>query len=422
LNGQLIDFFLKEFDDNIRAFRFSLNDMELFTPFPIHSFILFAIQIRSLFATVTQLPWGELLYYVARIFTGCIPHQEENDNHKEHTAGKLPHNHIFFELVVVACGSMIDTFCHLRYLDISKHKTGAMEIRLHDNFKDADELMIIPTQDVLEGIFQPGSTTIHPDLAVSEHTKALPLLQPKVQPPSKRTRSKTKPPPTIGLTKKESTERSKRLKRRINNNKPNYRETYDDDKEAEVDNKEYDECEGKDNHTVINSGNSRPTIGLTKTESTFRSKSSKRRKTNNKHDYQDKDDDYQDKDDDAEEYDECERDNNHPGINSDKSKWSSRYKDTSFWPDKGGYNLEEWEFMEKEKWATPAACMDNSQRKTLEKNIRIWQKCASRYGQRPGQNWPAQEWVLLQITDIDGVGKKKASTRRKKIAVMAYER
>jgi hypothetical protein len=45
LNDQLIDFFCKEFDINIRAFRFSFNDMELFTPFPIHSFILFAIQI-----------------------------------------------------------------------------------------------------------------------------------------------------------------------------------------------------------------------------------------------------------------------------------------------------------------------------------------------------------------------------------------
>jgi hypothetical protein len=40
--------------------------------------------------------------------------------------------------------------------------------------------------------------------------------------------------------------------------------------------------------------------------------------------------------------------------------------------------------------------------------------------QRPGQNWPAQEWVLLQITNIDGVGRKKASTSRKKTAVMAY--
>jgi hypothetical protein len=219
---------------------------------------------------VTQLPRGELLYSLAQIFTGCIPHREENDNYKEHTAGKLPHNHIFFELVVVACGSMIDTFCQLGYLNISKHKIGAMEIRVHPIFLDADELMIILTQDVLEGIFHPGSTTIHPNLAVSEHIKALSLLQPKVQPPSKRTRLKTKPPPTIGLTKKESRVRSKRLKRRINNNKPNYREKDDDDEEDEVDNEEYDECKEKDNRTVINSGNSRPTIGLTKTESTVR--------------------------------------------------------------------------------------------------------------------------------------------------------
>jgi hypothetical protein len=109
VNDQLIKFFRKEFDDNIRAFRFSLHGMELFSPFPIRSFILFAIQIRSLFATVTHLPWGELLYSLAQIFTGFNPHREENDNYKEHTAGILPHSHIFFELVVVACGSMIDT-------------------------------------------------------------------------------------------------------------------------------------------------------------------------------------------------------------------------------------------------------------------------------------------------------------------------
>jgi hypothetical protein len=420
LNVQLIDFFRKELDDNIKAFRFSLNDIGLFTPFPIHSFILFAIQIRSLFATVRQLPRGELLYSLAQIFTGCIPHREENDYYKEHTAGKLPYNHIFFELVVVACGSMIDTFYQLGYLIISKHKTGAMEIRVHPDFKDADELMIIPTQDVLEGIFHPDSTTIHPDLAVSECTKAVSLLQPKLQPPSKRTRPKTKPLPTIGLTKTESTVRLKRLKRRKIIIKPNYRDKDDDNEGDENDDEEYDEGKRKDNHTVINSDNSLPTIGLTKTESTVRSKRSKRRKTKNKPDYQDKDDDDEEDEDDDEEYDECGRENNHPGINHDKSKGSSTYKDTSFWPDKGGYNLEEWEFKEKEKWATPAACMDNSQRKTLGKSIWTWQKCASRYSQRPGQNWPAQEWVLLQITDIDGVGQKKASSRCKKTAVMAY--
>jgi hypothetical protein len=63
--------------------------------------------------------------------------------------------------------------------------------------------------------------------------------------------------------------------------------------------------------------------------------------------------------------------------------------------------------------------MDNNQRKFLEESIRTWQKWASRYSQRPGQNWPAQELVLLQITDIDGLGQKKTSSRCRKTAVMA---
>jgi hypothetical protein len=65
MNDQLIKFFRKKFDDNIRAFQFSLNDLELFTTFPIHSFILFAIQIRSVFAAVNHLPRVELLYSLA---------------------------------------------------------------------------------------------------------------------------------------------------------------------------------------------------------------------------------------------------------------------------------------------------------------------------------------------------------------------
>jgi hypothetical protein len=178
VNGQLIDLFRKEFDDNMKAFRFSLNDDRVLTPFPIHSFILFAIQIRPLFDTVSQLPRGELLYSLARIFTGCIPHREENDYYRERMAGKLPHNHIFFELVVVACGSMIDTFFQLGYLIILEHKTGAMEIRVHNDHQDVDGLMIIPTQDILIEIFHTDSTTIHPDLAVSENTLIVTLLSP----------------------------------------------------------------------------------------------------------------------------------------------------------------------------------------------------------------------------------------------------
>jgi hypothetical protein len=229
----------------------------------------------------------------------------------------------------MACGSMIDTFCQLGYLNASKHKTGAMEIQVNADFRDADELMIIPTQEHLEGRLRPGSTTIHPDLGVAENRKPLPLLQPKAQPLSMRTRSNTKPPPTIGLTKKESTVRSERFKKRIS-----YCEKDDDDKEE------------------------------------VKLRSSKRRKNNNNHDYQDEDGDYQDKDDDAKENDESGGDNNQRGINSDKSKWPGRYQDDSFWPDNGRYNLEEWEFKDKEKWSTPAACMDNKQRKSLVQTIK----------------------------------------------------
>jgi hypothetical protein len=150
-NDQLIEFFREQFYKNIRAFRFSPDENGTFTTFPIHSFILFAIQIRSLFASVNHLPRVKLLYSLAEIFTRFVPHREEKDNYKEHAAGELPHNHIFFELVVVACGSMVDTFCQLGYLNASKHKTDAMEIQVNADFRDADQLMIIQTLKDLEG-------------------------------------------------------------------------------------------------------------------------------------------------------------------------------------------------------------------------------------------------------------------------------
>jgi hypothetical protein len=55
VNGQLIKLFCKEFDDNMKAFPFTLKEDEVVTPFLIDQIILFAIQIRSLFETVSQL-------------------------------------------------------------------------------------------------------------------------------------------------------------------------------------------------------------------------------------------------------------------------------------------------------------------------------------------------------------------------------
>jgi hypothetical protein len=118
----------------MKLFPFSLKDNEMLTPFPIYSVILFAIQIRSLYKNVSYISRDKLLYSLARIFTWFCSNREDNDHSTEHTAGKLPHNHIFFELVIVACGSMIDTFCQLGYLTISEHKTNAMEIRVHNEY------------------------------------------------------------------------------------------------------------------------------------------------------------------------------------------------------------------------------------------------------------------------------------------------
>jgi hypothetical protein len=45
VNCELIKLFQTKFDDNMKMFPFSLKDDEILTPFPIHSVILFAIQI-----------------------------------------------------------------------------------------------------------------------------------------------------------------------------------------------------------------------------------------------------------------------------------------------------------------------------------------------------------------------------------------
>jgi hypothetical protein len=70
--------------------------------------------------------------------------------------------------------------------------------------------------------------------------------------------------------------------------------------------------------------------------------------------------------------------------------------------------------------------MDQSQRKTLLPRCKTIQQMFARYSQRLGQeykDWPAQEFVLLQLTDINGVGKKGVvNARREKTAAIAFGR
>ena len=46
----------------------------------------------------------------------------------------------------------------------------------------------------------------------------------------------------------------------------------------------------------------------------------------------------------------------------------------------------------------------------------------ARYSQRPGTGWPEQEWVLLQLTEINGVGDIGNNCHQSKTAVNAYGR
>jgi hypothetical protein len=62
------------------------------------------------------------------------------------------------------------------------------------------------------------------------------------------------------------------------------------------------------------------------------------------------------------------------------------------------------------------------QRRNLIKVIETITKMFARYSQRPGTGWPEQEWVLLQLTKINGVGDKCPNSHRSKTAVNAYGR
>jgi hypothetical protein len=69
----------------------------------------------------------------------------------------------------------------------------------------------------------------------------------------------------------------------------------------------------------------------------------------------------------------------------------------------------------------PVTCMDHAQQKTLMACYKTIQKMFTRYSQRPGMDWPAQEFVPLQLANTSRVGKKEAETgRQKKIASMTF--
>jgi hypothetical protein len=101
------------------------------------------------------------------------------------------------------------------------------------------------------------------------------------------------------------------------------------------------------------------------------------------------------------------------------SDWNdATFTDDALWDNLFILELGEWR--SKKNWKKAASCMDTTQRRVLLKSITTISKIFARFSQQPGTGWPEQEWVLLQLTDINGVGDKDPKNRWSKTAVTAY--
>jgi hypothetical protein len=107
-------------------------------------------------------------------------------------------------------------------------------------------------------------------------------------------------------------------------------------------------------------------------------------------------------------------------ANSDGLDWNNgAFEKPELW-DKKLYNMDFCEWQGKKNWRSSANCMDNPQRRSLVASIATLTQMFARYSQNPGkEDWPQQEWVLLQLTDIDGYGQKNPEKHRSKTAVNA---
>jgi hypothetical protein len=109
------------------------------------------------------------------------------------------------------------------------------------------------------------------------------------------------------------------------------------------------------------------------------------------------------------------------GVSQHGLDWNdATFTDDALWDNL--YNLELGEWRSKKDWKMAAGCMDTTQRRVLLKSIATISRIFARLSQRPGTDWPEQEWVLLQLTDINGGGDKDPKNRRSKTSVNAYGR
>lgn len=332
---------------------------------------LFGTQICALFmkAETEYLDRDTLLHQLAQIFTGTKPYHDAEDFTKSYSLTLFPHNYIFYEMVLVMCGTMITRFVDANYLKWSIQFQKNV-LKVSHRYSGKEGLITFVSQ--LEGT------------QVASHPPPIPIpsivKNSKDGPPASRTRFSTNSTTPILKKYYESEEDDNdNLKVGEDRNVKESTHVEDDVYESEEDD--------NDDRSVVDDD---VKVGA----------------------------DGNEKEDDLKEIDDVTQ---HDG-NMGGSDWNdSLYADDSLWDNKNfNHVLGEWRG--KSKWTTPAACMDTTQRTTLEGRISTLSQAFARFSQRPGKDWPEQEWALVQLTDINGIGDKNPKNRRTKTAVNAYGR
>jgi hypothetical protein len=118
----------KLLSDAFHQFHYSPGNLYMVTkPAASLVFILFGTQISALFMVDSTIVRDMLLHNLAQIFTGIKPYHDVGDFGDKVThlsLTKTPHNWIFYEMVLVMCGGMIDLFFDQQFLKWASNTTG----------------------------------------------------------------------------------------------------------------------------------------------------------------------------------------------------------------------------------------------------------------------------------------------------------
>ena len=331
---------------------------------------LFLVQIRHHFGTNILESRGGLIFHLVEIFTGCHCHHAYNNSDKMFDKGMtLLKNNLSIGMTFVACGSFVDMFVEKGFLELNKSAVDGVEwIKVPEGMLGEDSSLILPPVPAVPAVQKRKKVAF---AALNQGDNQLgPIFA-----LSQSDHTQIQPGQNLGPRRSERILISQQKKPPTQSVEVAHHSSDEDDSVSKSDSVSIydpgDDTLDPDEPMVQNDGD----------------------------------------------------DNIEAAGIPDNGEWSEQnYTDDGLWTEKG-FSASLREYRPKRTWTTPAACMAGQQRKKLKANVETMTNVFDRYSQRPGMEFPSQEFILLQITDINGVGHKyEPLCRRKKTAAMAYGR